>query len=223
MAFPSVSSIISTLIDTATTSHSINISAGSGELALVFFSCNDDTIDIGIDSGVGSNWFIGPSYQQDTNKTVNIAYKLATGTSEDNLTLTTDFSVKSCAISYAIKDCGNLAFQYVYHSSSGTNMNPPSLTPELSNADYLWLVMGTAYGSVIATAAPTDFSNLRTIEGSSDGVSMSCAERQLTRGKLAYDPDAFTSASSTWMAYTVVIPPPESTGISINLIAYYDE
>lgn len=72
-------------------------------------------------------------------------------------------------------------------------------------------------GTVVASAAPSSFSDLITnaSDSSSDGVSISTARRNY-RTSSAYNPGWFTSATATWATLTVAITSVDFYGFGLN-------
>ena len=146
-------------------------------------------------------------------------YKLlASDTSADNLIITTDSAQHSAAIIYAIS--GHASTKGLNESSdadSSTNADPPSCTPSNGILDYLWIVCMATDGTVVASAAPSDFSDLITnaSDSSSDGTSISTASRTYRTGS-AYNPGWFTSATAAWSTITIIITSVDVYGFGLN-------
>lgn len=90
-------------------------------------------------------------------------------------------------------------------NGSSTNSNPPSITNS-SGASRDVTVVCTRSGdsTVVATAAPTNYSNLQTqAGGGTGGASTNTAERQINIANSgSEDPGTFTSASEQWACFT---------------------
>jgi hypothetical protein len=131
-------------------------------------------------------------------------------------TITTDNAQKSTHITYRITGINTFklgeAYAQVwkwnptYQNGTSTNANPPSITPGLGQQNYLYLTGCAIEGTIVASAAPTDFSGLTTKAGASDSASISTAYRNYSNSS-AYDPGTFTTDSGNWIAMTAVIYP----------------
>ena len=221
MAFPSVRSYNTSRVDSNGTSHSVTMPAtiSAGDLLIVFFSSHGNGVTISIDTGVsGNNWSKNSNTSSDASTTTMIWKLSATGS--DALTLTTNASEKSTAISYCISGHGGTNLDFNSTTGSSTNINPPSSTPSYTTRDYLWITYGSTDNMVEASAAPTNFTDLHTIRNTTTGIGSSSSQRNLTRGMTAYDPGSFTSATSDWNAFTVCINPGSPIGLSVGNIAF---
>lgn len=229
MAFPQVVRTSTShvgSVEMGSSSHPISLPAGitAGNLLLVFFSCGTANVTISVDTTVsGNDWsqFVATS---SANHTATIFYK-ADATGSDALTLNLNSAQRSTAISYEISNFSNTINNYCilsYASSTGlsANMNPPSLSSNMSTSDLLWIVFGSTDDDIIASAAPTYFSNLLTVSGESEGASCSSATREINMGATSYDPGPFTTNSASWITYTVIVYPKQEFGFGFN-IAYY--
>lgn len=131
------------------------------------------------------------------------------GVTLTTLTLSLSFAEEGSAIVLAIDGAAtdeNPTLSGI--AVSGTNTNPPNHTPAGGARDYLWVVARSGEAAVVATAAPTSFTNLTSAAGGSSGASTSTAERQLNAASL--DPAAFTSATEDCVAWTIAVPPAPS-------------
>ena len=216
MAFPIIENTITSHIGADLTSHTINIpSCAINDLILVFFTCDNASVLISIDTGSSSEGWNISAQSSSANNTSAVLYKFST--TEDDLVLTLDSAQQSTAIVYRISNAYptpptvRSAFGY------SININPPSVSTE-ETADYLFIVYGGTDSNIIATVAPTNFTGLTTVTGSSDGSSSSAAYRYLTRlyGAPNYDPGSFTSVTAYWISFTVSIVPLSVLGIEIN-------
>lgn len=222
MAFPQVegTSISYIGMTMALSSHPISLPAGitAGNLLLVFFSCSTANITITVDTSVsGSDWS-QVEVTSSANHTANIFYK-TDATGSDALTLNLSSAQGSTAISYEISNSSNV-ISYTSSTGLSANMNPPSLSSEMSTRDLLWIVFGSTDDEITASAAPTYFSNLLAVTGDSEGTSCSSATREINMGATSYDPGPFTTNSASWITYTVIVYPKQEFGFGFN-IAYY--
>lgn len=91
-------------------------------------------------------------------------------------------------------------------TGSSTNSNPGSITNS-SGASQDFDVIASRGGdsTVVATVAPTNYSNLLTATGGgTNGASTNTAQRQITIANgVSEDPGTFTSATEQWVCYTV--------------------
>jgi hypothetical protein len=223
MAFPIVVDYDTLLVSTNETSHSQPLPAdrASGNLLLDFFTC--DSADVDITIGTSTGWVELIQYNGSAS-TFGIYYKLsAADSAADDLSLTTDSAQHSASIMYAISghDSSKVP-DYSTANGNSTNADPPSLTTTRGRHDYLWFTCMGTDGTVVASAAPTDFSDLITYASASsaDGVSISSAQRNYHTNNTAYNPGTFTSASAYWIAVTVAVVPLEGPGFGISSVIY---
>jgi hypothetical protein len=96
--------------------------------------------------------------------------------------------------------------------TSGTSIDPPSLTPTGGAKDYLWLaVSGWRGATLTATGNPTNYTNA--IEGNSGGTATTGTRLRSLRRELnaaSEDPSAFTlsAASDRRLGVTIAVHPP---------------
>lgn len=89
-------------------------------------------------------------------------------------------------------------------NGSSTNSNPPSLSPSVGTKDHKWIATRSGDSTVVATVAPTNYSNLQTrAAGGTGGASTNTAERDLNGS--TEDPGTFTSASEQWVCWTLAV------------------
>jgi len=219
MAFPQIIDYNTSLINTNELTHSQSLPTDieSGNLLLCFFVC--DGITVGITISVGSGWSELITYTLST-CTVGIYYKLsASGSSADNLSLTTNSAQQSASIIYAISGHdSSKSLHYSIINNNSTNADPPSLTPTHGRHDYLWFTCMATLGTTVASAQPEYFSDLivNASSDSSEGVSICSSRRNYHTDNTAYNPSTFTSASAQWVAITMVIVPLEGPGFNLN-------
>ena len=223
MAFPTIVDYDTTLVASNTTSHEQNIPTeySAGDLLLCLFTCDAADVALGITTGTG--WVEIAEYSN-IEITTGIFYKLsAADSSADDLTLSTNSNQHSASIIYAISGHDDSEVpDYSRSNGNSTNADPPSLTPTNGRHDYLWIVCMATDGTVVASSEPTDFSNLitRASSSSSDGVSISSAQRNYHTNNTAYNPGTFTSATEQWVAITIAITPEEGPGFGISSVIY---
>lgn len=212
MAYPQVRATGTGINTSDSTSHVITFPDGIqvGDLIVVIFGV-DGNPTISIDTGYsGLGWTIEtPTVTNGTALSTTMRAKIATGTT-NYLSFTTSSSEQSAYAVYIISGTNNNPIEYSIIRVSGatgtsTNFDPPNTTGYNGTQDYLWLAVAFSDGVTVATAAPTNFTSLATQAGTSTGVSVSMATRQYTG--ISLNPDVFTSAYSTWIAYTINIEP----------------
>lgn len=219
MAFPQIRSSIRYGSETSNvTAHSVAMptDAEEGDLIVVLFAV-DASETLSIDTVIsGVNW-TAEATQATTPITAGVFWKISEGEGSDYLTINTSSEMASY-ITYGIYDYYEADPITVSSSATGssTNMDPPSLTPTYPGRDTLWIVFGALDGTVYATAAPTDFTNLIIANGaSSDGVTCSSATMEYNTSS-SYNPGTFTNSTEDWIAFTISINanPPAGIGIS---------
>lgn len=188
---------------TATTSHSITLPASgvnTGDLLMVFFSVS------GAPTCTASSGWI--KYMQDDQEGIlsaAIFYKWATGS--DTCTITTSSAQQSTHKVLCVPNGGVPNADMSWGDS--INSDPPAVYTFQSD-DYLVIASRHGAGTVVATAAPSGFSNLITQTASTtSGASTNTAERAVTITAAptgSFDPGVFTSATADWLSATVFIP-----------------
>jgi len=211
MAFPLVKSTGIGVNTSDSTSHPIVLPRHSaGDLIVVIFGV-DGNPTITVDTDYSGNSWTGISATAHNGTTLSsiVVDKIASSSSE-LLQFNTSSPEQSCHSVYVITGTNNNAAIYAIvsvSSSTGTstNFDPPTNNGYNGSQDYLWLAVGIADGTTVASSAPTDFISLSTSAGTSTGVSTSGCYRKYTG--LYLDPGPFTSASSAWIAYNINIEP----------------
>jgi hypothetical protein len=96
--------------------------------------------------------------------------------------------------------------------STGTTIDPPSLTPLGGVKDYLWLTAGAADGNVTISGFPVNYTNtVSDACGTTGGTAIGAGARALNAA--SEDPNSFTiSAAEQRSAQTVSIAPVPSGG-----------
>lgn len=200
MAFPVIRSRMTGSISSNSTSHTITMpgTISVGDLIVVFFVI-DSSPEISIDTDTsGSNW----SQLDYVNATSCRAYVFSkTAEASNALLITSTASEQSAYDSYSIYNISGSDLTST--SGDSTNFDPPVLSDTPPNEDVLYIVCGCADGNVVASVAPTDFTELQTSAGSNavHGVGISGAYRSYTYSGL-YNPPAFTSNTEQWAAFT---------------------
>jgi len=89
--------------------------------------------------------------------------------------------------------------------ATGSNPNPPNHTPSGGADDYLWIAVRHGGSAATVSAAPTNYTDLRTAFTGANSNNVAIAERELNAS--SEDPGAFTIVSSTNVVRTVAIHP----------------
>jgi hypothetical protein len=179
--------------------HLITLPTGivNGEMLVVVFSTDADP---GVSISSGSGWVELDEQNEGNDVAGAIYWKIANGS--DALTLATaGGGQQSSHISYRISGASSIFVNNA--NGNGTNSNPTTLTPDLGSREYLWIATRSGDASTVATAAPTDFSDLQTQAGGADGASTNSAVRTFTGSSL--NPGSFTSANEQWVSFTIAI------------------
>jgi len=189
-----------------TTTHAITLPSGiaAGNLLVVVFSV-DGSPTVTVNTGVsGNNWNKLGQASNTTVVTGAVFWKIAEGS--DALTLTTSAAEQSSHITFRLTNAADLTGTSA--NGSSTNSNPPSHTPAAGSDDYYWIATRSGDSTVVATAAPANFSNLQTLAGvGTSSASTNTAERLFTGTSL--DPGTFTSATEQWVSWTLAVAPPQ--------------
>jgi hypothetical protein len=214
MAFPVVISR-ATGRSTDALTHSITIPTGSdGDLLVVVFS-SDSARTITIDSGAQWNK-LGQAVNAAA-VTGSVFWKIAGTGANDILTLATG-GVAEGSSHVTLRISGANMLDGTSANGSSTNSNPPLHTPTGGSQDHLWIATRSGDALVVATAAPSGYTNLQTMAAlSSTGASTNTAE--LESAGASQNPGTFTSTSEQWVAWTLAV---YAWGVSQTLSAAYD-
>jgi len=198
VAFPTVASRSAGATSAVnTTSHAITMPSGitAGDLLVVIFSTDGNPT-----CTASAGWNKLGQASNTTAVTGAVFWKHATG--GDTCTITTSATEQSSHVVLRITS-GGIPVGTSANASS-TNSNPPSYTDGYST-DYLWVATRSGDSTVVATAAPSGYSQLQTqAAAGSGGASTNTAER--TNAAATEDPGTFTSATAPWVAWTLSIP-----------------
>lgn len=184
------------------TSHTVSLPSGiqSGELLVAFV----------VDDAVGTHTWPGgwtELYDTDTDtglQASSAAYRVADGSEGASITVTTSTSTTTAHIVYRIGNYQGVPEVGTALESSSTTPNPPSLSPSWGSDDTLWLACAGARTTGLASAAPTNYSNLLAVAHTTPGPSAMSARRE--RNASGEDPGTFTIPSSvTWTSQTIAI------------------
>jgi hypothetical protein len=189
------------------TSHALTLPGtySAGDLLVCVMS-----IDGNPTATIGGSWTKLRQDSQSTNVTGAIFYKVATGS--DAATVTTTASEMTSHVTLAVRYAGTPVTTTPATNSASTNSNPPSLSPAGGSGSYLWIATRSGDQAVVATVAPTTvtpsslpFTNLQSQAGNStSGASTNTAELIYTGPTV--DPGTFTSATESWVSYTIAMP-----------------
>jgi hypothetical protein len=191
------SSGATTAVDT--TSHAITMPSGTtpGDLLLIIFSTDGSVRDCSISSG---GWVRLDEAQNAGVVTGAVFYKFAEG--GDTATVTTSSAEQSSHVVLRISG-GGVPISASANGSS-TNSDPPNLDTG-NNKNYLWIVTRSGDSTVVATAAPANYTNLQTqAAAGTGGASTNTAERSLAAA--SENPGTFTSITEQWASFTIAIP-----------------
>lgn len=189
---------------TNTTSHPITIPTHAiGDLILVHFAVDGNpTVTV----GSGSGWTKLGQESNGTTVTGAIFWKIAESTGE-TLTLTSSATEQSSHTVLVIRPTTGYEIAGISGSAangSSTNSNPPNHAPGVGEQNFLWIVTRAGDSTVVATAAPANYTNLQTLAAAgTGGASTNTAERQLTA--TSEDPGTFTSNNEQWACWTIAI------------------
>lgn len=204
--FPTVAGTRTGALYENATSHPIDLPLNitAGEMLVVVFSVDGDP-DVTVNTGIsGNNWTKLGQAINGTAVVGAIFWKIAEG--NDVLTLTTSNTQRNSYISYRIRDA--ISISGTSANGSSTDSNPPNHVAPNGTNNYLWIATRSGDDLVVATAAPTNYSNMFTIgsgAGGSGGATTNTAIRSLNAA--SEDPGTFTSASEQWVSYTLAIQP----------------
>lgn len=140
-----------------------------------------------------------------------IFYKVASG--NDAMTVYSSTSQQSSHVTLEISGSSGLVTGSSVTGSS-TNSNPPNHDAGDSN-EYLWIATRSGDSTVNASAEPSGYSNLTTINAAGTrGASSATAEYQSEAS--SEDPGTFTSNSEQWVCWTIAVEPAVPTEPDIS-------
>lgn len=147
-----------------------------------------------------------PGWTQATNvraaSSLSVAHKIVSGA--ETLTFTNGSTERGCAITYRIKGAQGIQLDGTNGDSSTAQF--VQVAPLTGVADYLYLAAVSADSNKVLTAPPTDFTNLLTESGGSQGASVSTARRFL-RGIVQGATSAPMSGADDYCSYTIAVIP----------------
>jgi len=208
-SFPVIETTNTSVLDTAGTSHTINLPTGisAGDLLLIFFATSNYW-------GKSSGTLTDPSGFtrlgtggdgggfDDSGMTV--LYKVATGSEGATIGATTSANVASSHTTWRISNYTGTPFISTFDSGSG-DPNPPALTPAGGAKDFLWIAVGAWKDSPGVTAYPTDYNDNQSTLSSSGGQKASHALATLSLNTTTQDPGVFNISDNRKVACTVAL------------------
>lgn len=202
MAAPTVTARSSGEQASNSLTHAVTLPSTSlGELLVVVFSADGTNSDQYVDRVVsGDNWAQVGIALNGAVVTGSVYAKIAEATNA--LQINTIVAEQSTHVGLSISG-GNTIAQANANGSS-TDSDPPSLDVG-SSPDTLWIATRSGDAQVVATVAPSGYSNLQTRAASgANGASTNTAEFATTADGIE-DPGVFTSATEQWVAFTLGI------------------
>jgi hypothetical protein len=202
VAFPTVISrtVPGTPSTTNATSYAVTLpaSVANGDLLVAVVSSDGNPTL----STVSSGW---SKLNQASNSTVvtgAIFYKWYTSTTVGTLTVNSTASEQYSGIVLQIRGAEVGQIISAPANGSGTNSNPGPITLP-STRDYLFVVTRSGDSTVVATVAPTNYSQLQSrAGGGTTGASTNTAEYSVNKGTQE-DPGGFTSNTEQWVCWTL--------------------
>jgi hypothetical protein len=177
------------------------VSAGDLLVALIAgTSLGSQVTNIEVNVADSPGWYVvGSTPATSSNYFLYVLAKIATGS--DALKIHSPAQLWGCAVVYDITGHGSTVSMATANSSSNTtNAPPPSLTISGAAQDMLFLTMAVMSSTVVATVAPSGYSNLYT--SSLTNVAISTSEKAAS-AVTGDTPGTFTSASSGWRTATI--------------------
>jgi hypothetical protein len=176
----------------------LTITTGKSVLIIVSSDGNPDLTTSSTD------WLrLGITVPDATNAVSGVAFVKLKATGSDALVVNSSQSQQYTHASFCIDAGDNPSFWIAAATGSSTNTNPPNNDTLLSR-DILWIATRSGDAQVVATGAPTNFTNLQSqAAAGANGASTNTAERTLTAQSL--DPGTFTSATEQWVSFTIAV------------------
>ncbi|KIA62989.1 hypothetical protein [Nocardia vulneris] len=204
--FPRLAAYLTDFADSNGTSTNITMpTAATGDLLLVEFQADGSQTTIGTSS---SGWTKIGQYANSTVSTFALFAGIQ-GTAAA-LTITNTTSLHRAWTVRVIKNwSGTIAdIEVGSTTGSGTNMNPPSLTPAAGSRNWLWGAIGVgSQNSTYPTVPPASWGNFVNVRCNSSAGSthIGHGDAWTIAAGTSMDPPTFTSASGAWLALTVAI------------------
>lgn len=205
MTFPTLAGSNTSSVAVASTSHPVALpaSVGAGDLLIIISALSGGGSFSGLD---GFTSLLTPS-----GVAGQVLYKVATGSEGGFANLTTLATRTSASGSYRITGYSSSPEGAKTDFTSGTNPDPPSLTPSWGALDTLWIAgcIVTGSGNPAVSAYPASYTNTITV-GVESGANDQCigaATRQVNAS--SQDPGTFTLSpvGATVTAVTVAVKP----------------
>lgn len=174
--------------------------------ALDLSNCNLAVLIVSSDGGptlttASSGWVKLNQTNATTTPAAVVFYKLSP-TSSETFLLASTATEQYSAVLVRVNNATNISGTGLGASASA-NANPPSHNAG-AGRNHLWIAAGSWDDIITASAAPAGYSNLTTaVAAGTAGASTAVATKFLNAQ--TEDPGAFTSASETWVAYTLSI------------------
>lgn len=215
MAFPTVvTRATSSQTSTSATAQVVTLPSGIAAGDLIIVSIGGGTT--GNSYSWPGSWVENSDFEITTGETegMTTGYLWAVG-GETSVTVTSSVGGRTTHCSVRISGAENpstTAPDIATTSGGGApEGDPPTLTPAAGAKDYLWIATASSANGGTYTAAPTDYTNLQTVNSGATTSSHTCtgmAERALNTTN--QDPAAFTHDDATsrdWCSATIAIHP----------------
>jgi cellulose synthase/poly-beta-1,6-N-acetylglucosamine synthase-like glycosyltransferase/CheY-like chemotaxis protein len=229
--YPSVASTNTSNTTTVSTSHTLSLPTGisSGDLLIAMLSgyigSGSTSVDISWPSG-WTEFFEEDATSGSLHLAVAGAYRQANGSEGASITVTTNVSVLAAHNAYRITGAADPSSQPPeaatanFTDSSGTTVDPPSLSPTGGAKDYLWIAVASwrRTGRTL-TGTPTNYTDTVSIDstGYSNGLWLASVRRQLNAA--SEDPGVFTLSSNSErrVGVTIAVHPAASVDIQVTV------
>lgn len=217
MAFPSV--VARTPSEQTSDADSFTVGLGSpsaGELIVAIISCdsaaNTNDPPWQIEQGTsGKNWWAAAVVGSNSAVVGIVAIKVASGSDALKILFTNASAQQASAITFRISGHGSYA-AVASAIGNSTNGDPPNVAISGSAQDCLFIAGLCTDAQVVATGAPSGYSNLTTKTATnSTGASVSVADK--TANATSDNPGTFTNTTEQWVAFSIAIP---SVAITTN-------
>jgi hypothetical protein len=186
----------------------------AGDIVLCFFG-----VDVGTNTITWPGTFTAVTGcgDQDAGTGVNItsrggvAYRRCTGGESGTFTVTVGTTEHASAITVLVRGAHATSVpEGAFAASNAANPDPPNLTPSWGSDADLWFAAAICDAAVVASAAPSGYSNLDSQLGDASAASVSIASRTNTAS--SEDPGAFTAATEQFASFTIAVRPAPSAG-----------
>lgn len=200
-AFPTLVGATATGFNSAAGSYAVAFSGSttvSGELLILLICCN--TV-VNTPSGWTVLW--------NTFSSGNVFYKVADGSEGASVTVTRSGTSVGAGITYRLSNYTGTP-ELARAAASGTNPNPPSLSPSWGSAKTLWVAQASLFklssGNTFSSY-PSGFSNGVNAVGDNGSSCANAASASLQLEASSDDPGtfAFSSGSASGQAFTIAV------------------